>query len=120
MNRFDVHLISPSATGLLEALVQATETANRELVRLPGLDGTFWQCLLPAVRAEASGWRQWDSLRWHSYTVVGLAWWTDRIRRRHFRVYGGQSLHDEPDPLYVPPDDPRPPLARLYPDSIYR
>ena len=52
---------------------------------------------------------------------VSLAWWTDAVGRRHVRVEGESGReHRGASPPLPNNEDPRPPLAHVYPDRLFR
>ncbi len=84
------------------------------------------------------GWRQWNSSdAWGAEAPggtsrralgellplarVGLAWWTDHIGRRHYRVVGwrGRGNRAGQDNFLCPFGEPRPPLWLVYPDRTF-
>jgi WD40 repeat protein len=118
---FDCRMISPTRVALVDALTRAAE-----VVDLPGglldLDDDHWFRFVAEVRSLPEGRRQWKWV-WDRRTdarLVGVAWWTDSLRRRHFRVWAGHSSDGSFTRLLCPENDPRPPLWDLYPDRLFR
>jgi hypothetical protein len=72
---FDQRLVRPSVLQLVDCLEQASAEAG-----IP-CDRVAWQELLEGLRTEPEGFRQEGTSG-----AVSLAWWTDHLHRRHFRV----------------------------------
>ncbi len=126
MARYDRVLIDPDALALDLALRQAALSANdrrrQRLVPwpLPRSDALARDLAAPA------GSRQWNGgdgppRPGEGRSVVALAWWTDRARRKHHRVVGRHGPFSRPmlDNLLCPFGDPRPPLWFVYPDHVF-
>src|SRR5207302_2382916 len=54
-------------------------------------------------------------------SVVGLAWWTDHVGRKHFRVVGHRAKFNRPHLKNIldPAGQGWPPLALVYPDYLF-
>src|SRR4051812_21842995 len=90
----DAILVGPSKQQLTEALSQAVKAANARCRTAlvpwsPQESAAFW------LAAEPEGWRQWlggppgPRDRDHR-SALAVAWWTDRLGRRHVRVKGAR------------------------------
>jgi hypothetical protein len=72
---FDRRLVRPSVLQLVECLQEASAVAG------VSRDHEGWQAVVDGIRNEPEGFRQEGTL-----DVVTVAWWTDYLQRRHFRV----------------------------------
>jgi hypothetical protein len=118
MARYDIRLIAPTDTRLLDSLVEATARANQG-VDLLHFGRHHWEDFLAQARNIPIGHRQWsDTLRGDTARVA-VAWWTDHLHRRHFRILGGNSRDRSYRTLAAARTDPRPPLWHVYPDQVY-
>jgi hypothetical protein len=96
MAKVDIRLLDPSPTELATALGRATRSANGKLSRRRiDRDRAFWQRVARRTARAAEGLRQWlgsraEVLSGPSARVL-LAWWTDYLSRRHYRVLGWQE-----------------------------
>jgi hypothetical protein len=126
---FDTILVAPKTQALAGALGRATKAANLRcrsaLVRLNPGEG---EDLCRAVSITTEGFRQWlaaaDGPRRDDHrSAVAVAWWTDRLGRRHVRVKGARwsftyGSKEECNTLCPHPQS-RPPLWMIYPELIY-
>lgn len=119
MAHYDTLLLAPPYNRVVEALVEATAAANAG-VRLLRLDRPHWEEFVPAMRATPEGRRQWSDAAGGETGRVSVAWWTDHLHRRHFRVSGGNSTDPGYRPALSAKQDPRPPLWHLYPERLFR
>jgi hypothetical protein len=101
MPHFERRFVRPSRFQVVDALIQAAESAGAGLSEVAELR----ECLegfVPELRQQPEGFHRWDfrnSLR-GSKGVVTLGWWTDHLQRRHFRIWAGGSddeIGDESD-----------------------
>jgi WD40 repeat protein len=88
MTYFERRLVRPSVHDLVASLDEASRAANAGQA-LPELDHDHWERFVCDIRAQPEGVEQWhqDSRP----AGVGLAWWTDSLSRRHFRVWAGPA-----------------------------
>jgi WD40 repeat protein len=127
MARYDRVLIDPTRDELEQALATAVAAANEKRRQrtvewpLPHLSSA-----LNEAEGKAQGWRQWNGgegrLRGgDSRSIVVLAWWRDRIGRKHHRIVGRQGNFNRPmlDNLLCPFGEPRPALWFVYPDYVF-
>src|SRR4051794_2727412 len=126
MARYDRVLIDPRADELDAALQGAALAANEKRRQrpvpwpLPGRDSLAEGLDRPA------GYRQWNGGDGPGRTnegrsVVALAWWTDRMGRKHHRVVGRWGTFSRPslDRLLCPTGEERPPLFLVYPSHVF-
>jgi hypothetical protein len=122
MPAFDRLLLDPTPEALMAALGEAARTANARcrsgLVERP----------TPAAATAVLAGQPEGVVRWshnddpgQRSTVVGLAWWSDRLGHKHVRVVGrrrepGNQLWDN---VFDPLDDPRPGAWLVHPDRLY-
>jgi hypothetical protein len=93
MSAFDRRLLSPSRADLLGALREAADAANRRrrTGRLTLADAACACCADEALAAPEGSHRlggNWGPAFVEPASFVGVAWWTDRLGRRHVRVVG--------------------------------
>jgi hypothetical protein len=120
MARVDRLLIDPTAAQLREALRAACVAINRNQGRHARLGFPFAD--LAAVQKRIAGKREggheWSGDPTASSTpaVLGAAWWTDFLGRRHIRLNGSDHVghpYSTTPPLRAGPDLPA--LACVYP-----
>jgi hypothetical protein len=126
---FDTILVGPSQQSLTEALNRAVKAANSRcraaLVQWsPQESAAFWR----TVAAQPEGWRQWlggppgPRDRDHR-SALAVAWWTDRLGRRHVRVKGARwsFSYDQGalQNILCPYAEERPPVWMIYPNFVY-
>jgi WD40 repeat protein len=127
MAQYDRVLIDPSREELGRALEEAVRAANEErrqrLVSWPLPD---LEAALNEAAGLAQGWRQWNGGEGRgragdARSIVVLAWWSDRIGRKHHRLVGRQGRFNRPmlDNLLCPFGEPRPALWFVYPDYVF-
>jgi len=95
MPRFDKHLIRPTHLELVQALEEAARQANA-LCTVVEYERDGWEALVRELRHEPEGFRHWLR-QWGKKSpggVLTLAWWTDFMGRRHFRVSAGSSADE--------------------------
>ncbi len=117
MAHHERRLLDPPANLVADEMLQAVRAADlpkplaaQGLRHWQGLIGRLWQ--MPAGR------RVWsDDGRGH---FISLAWWTDAVGRRHIRIVGENKLRGEESPPLPANEDPRPPLAHVFPDRLFR
>jgi WD40 repeat protein len=118
MRPVDVILISPPASRLIDILTEATAAGNQGSNILP-LGRSHWEELVPLLRSEREGRKQWSDTARGERAFVSLTWWTDHIARRHWRIRGGR-VSDRGAPRLIPlRQDRRPPVWHVYPDRIF-
>src|SRR5262245_36586810 len=116
--RYNRLLVANTASPLVDALVEATAAANRE-VRLLSLERSHWEELLPEIRGTREGRRQWSDAQRGDTARVCLHWWTDPIGRRHYRIIAGNSRDGSYRQLSSIASDPRPPLWHVHPERVF-
>jgi hypothetical protein len=127
MTSYDRVLIQPARAELEQALGAAVTAAKGggrlRLLRWP-LDGC--PAFLDEVEGRPEGWRQWNGGEGRgrsgaSRAVVVLAWWTDAVGRKHYRVVGRRGNFTRPflSNLLCPSGKPRPPLWLVYPGYTF-
>jgi len=88
MAAFDRRLLDPSREELVDVMQAAARAANlRRRVGLLNLDAALGSRCADAVAAEPEGVHRLGGAP-HGVSMVGVAWWTDRLGRRHIRVVG--------------------------------
>lgn len=126
MARYDRVFIDPEPSDLDQSLQQAVAAANERRRQrrvewpLEGRDD------LQRALTQPHGYRQWNggdgpARPTEARAIVALAWWTDRVGRKHHRLVGRQGLFNRPmlDNLLCPFGDPRPPLWFVYPHHVF-
>jgi hypothetical protein len=130
MPAFDCFLLDPSPEALVAAMVEAVETANKRCRKgLLKPDETAFRRLAKDItarpegverrcRVAGKGTRQRSAAR---ATLLGVAWWTDPVGRRHVRVVGRRLLPFSEFHLnrFGPPDAETPPLVLIDPDHCF-
>src|SRR5262249_32984997 len=125
-------LIDPSPDTLVAALVAVTGQAqgSSSLVRR---GAKAWRQFLQETAGLPEGARRWVADPDHGayrpdhggHPVVNVAWWTDHVGRRHWRLEGWGPDPEEgglltPPAMECPANDPRPALWHVYPDATFR
>src|SRR5262245_6500242 len=86
-------LLDPAADTLLATLKKATKVANGRIrQRRIEKDDTSWKRFISRNRRKAEGKQEFRGHR--SYVpspLVKVAWWTDHIGRKHWRIVGKRS-----------------------------
>jgi hypothetical protein len=118
MASFDTRLVGPPPARLVACLVEAFGRANEGL-HLLRAEPDHWEEFVARLGGQAEGRRQWSDAQRGETARVSLAWWTDHVGRRHFRVVGGNSRDGSYRTLDATRTDPRPPLWHLYPDRLF-
>jgi WD40 repeat protein len=130
MRVYDCRLVRPTHARLVDALDEATRAAD-EGCPLLGLDREHWHAFVPLIRSSPEGMRCWPRTNWRLLAVALLrvAWWTDHLGRRHFRVWADRWLRrdwmssaldrDERFQALYAREERRPPLWHLYPERIF-
>jgi WD40 repeat protein len=95
MGSYERRFVRPSFHDLVAALDEATALAN-QADNLLALDHDHWAAFVADIRTEPEGVRQWaQEVKYDGPSaVVGLAWWTDALSRRHFRVWAGSAADE--------------------------
>jgi hypothetical protein len=122
MGYFERRFVRPTRVQMIDALEQAAREAN-ESRKVVASDRDHWDTFLTRIRDQAEGFRQW---RESEAGVAGIAWWTDHLRRRHFRVWAGSSrdgsfqrqLH--PESALRREEDALPPIWHIAPDRVFQ
>lgn len=118
MAHFDTILIAPAETDLIDTLLRATDSANRE-VRLLPLSRGHWQEFVLQMRRLREGRRQWSDVQRGETGRVVVSWWTDPVGRVHCRILGGNSRDGSYRRLTPVNSDPRPALWQVYPERVF-
>lgn len=129
MLRFDRVLIAPTRADLERVLDDAAKAANkgcrtRKLAWAPADTDS----LLIDVAGNREGFRQWNGagdrksrgFGQETRSAVAVAWWTDPLKRTHYRV-GANRIYcasSDVDHLFCPYRK-RPPLWMVYPENVY-
>lgn len=119
MARHDRILVSPTRGNLVEELLAAQGRANEEVGVLAPLDYFKWESLVRQMGERPEGRQQWSDTRHGDTARVAIAWWTDHLGRRHFRVVGGNSRDGSCRNLSSTRTDHRPPLWHVYPERLF-
>jgi hypothetical protein len=125
MANYDRVLVGPGKEELEGALAEVIAQANRNCRRQLGWPLEGWPAVAQEFDLRPEGWRQWQggemSLHPEPRAVVGLAWWTDFLGQRHFRVAGlrlrSTGVGSTTVPL-SPRGEALPPVALVYPDHV--
>jgi WD40 repeat protein len=99
MGPYERRFVRPTLLDVLSALEEATQAAY-QYTTPPKVNREEQEQFLGAIRTRAEGVQNWGR--------VGLAWWTDALARRHFRVWA-----DSCDP-----GEERPPVWHIAPDHV--
>jgi hypothetical protein len=130
MPAFDRVLIDPPADELVRALDEARASANKRCrVGLLTVAEDTFRRLATTFAKKAEGSAAWvagaTSPAEHDptqrATLVGAAWWTDALGRKHLRVVGRrlEPFNVLRSNLFGPPGDSDwPPLGLVYPDRV--
>jgi hypothetical protein len=130
MPAFERFFLDPSAEDLVVTMVEAVETANKRCRKgLLKADESVFRRLAREVlaapegverrcRAAGKGTAQHSRAR---ATLLGVAWWTDPVGRRHVRIVGRRLLPLSEFHLnrFGPPDVTTPPLALIDPEHCF-
>ena len=129
MPAFDRVLIDPSADDLVRALDEALQSANKRcrMGLLQVDEGAFRQLARPfASKPEGSA--AWvpgapsaaQLAPEQRATLVGAAWWTDALGRKHLRVVGRrlEPFNALRSNLFGPRAGGWPALGLVYPDRV--
>jgi hypothetical protein len=118
---FERRFVRPSHFQVVDALVQAAEAVGTDSSAVAEMRQR-WDSFVTDLHHQPEGFHRWDErdgLR-TSDGIVAIAWWTDHLRRRHFRIWG-DSL-DNGSHHYAPghdESDPGPPFWYLAPDQVF-
>jgi WD40 repeat protein len=127
---FERRFLQPAAAELVQALVEATQTANQRCrVGLLKLEEAECRRFVAGIESRPEGSERWlppDAAKGllagtARGTLVGIAWWTDRLGRRHARVVGRRVEPENPqfDNRFGPLEEMRPPLWLVYPERVF-
>jgi WD40 repeat protein len=132
MFRFDRVLIDPDRAELERALSEAAGAANKGCrVRKVTWSTAETEELLRAVAATPEGFRQWNgpgerkqrglTPGGETRSVIAVAWWSDRLRRPHYRIAADRVFCDADEVLVnlFTPYRQRPPLWLTHPENVY-
>jgi hypothetical protein len=122
MPAFDQVLVQPDAEAVVAAMLRAVVTANkRARVNRLAPDEPEYRRFAAEALGSTDGDRHWlpDPPDLWRGTVLRVAWWTDPLGRRHFRVAGRRY---EPTNFYLEHPlgaaQPRPALLHVYPERV--
>jgi sugar lactone lactonase YvrE len=116
---FDQTLIAPTADELVKALARAQKTANSGLPdrHLEKADEEWEKAARKVGGRRAEGRLHWNAARGRTpFAHVMLAWWTDRLGRRHVRVLG--CPHPAQGPLCQLDHPEKAPIWAIYPTRL--
>jgi hypothetical protein len=128
MPPYDTLFLQPERDDLIETLVEATATANRRcrVGKLELNEKVFAACA-DTIAAQPEGVTQWiegvpraeECTPTVRATLVGAAWWTDPVGRRHVRIVGRrlEQFNEYHQNRFGPLGQPRPALALVHPDA---
>jgi WD40 repeat protein len=127
---FERRFLQPAAAELVQALVEATQTANQRCrVGLLNVEEAEYRRFVAGTESRPEGAERWlppDAAKamlagTARGTLVGIAWWTDRLGRRHARVVGRRVEPENPhfDNRFGPLEEMRPPLWLVYPERVF-
>jgi WD40 repeat protein len=129
MPSFDCAFVDPAEDQLVRTMVEAVQTANKRC-RVGKLmpDEAAYRRFVRQEIGTTEGVRQWTGqitstdqpLSGDRATLLGVAWWTDPLGRKHVRVAGrrqeGFSQHARN--LFAPYEASRPPLWLVHPERL--
>ena len=120
MGYFERRFVRPTYLQVVDALEEAAREAN-EAQKVVDQDREQWNAFVSEIRTEAEGVRQWyrNCPPNQGAGLVGIAWWTDHLGRRHFRVWAGSSADGSFRRLFDPEPDSRPPFWHMAPDRVF-
>jgi WD40 repeat protein len=121
MPHFERRFVRPSHFQVVDALMQAVQSVHAEPASVEE-ERARWDYFVTELREQPEGQHQWDDSDSPGITrgIVAIAWWTDHLRRRHFRIWAGSS-DDGSDQLLRRNDSaPRPPMWHLSPEQVFR
>jgi hypothetical protein len=118
MGYFERRLVRPTLAHVVETLEQATREAN-EVLPVVEHDREQWDAFVRDIRSEPEGCREWDLCATTWAGGLGIAWWTDHLGRRHFRIYAGSSADGSFAYLFPTKPHPRPPLWHIAPEQVF-
>jgi hypothetical protein len=129
MPAFERRFLNPGADEVADALVEAVEAANyRCRVGKLEPDPAAYRRFVQNMARKREGVGRWvagleraeDATPFVRATLLGLAWWTDYLDRKHVRVVGrrleqGNEFHQN---RFGPLGEARPPLWLVHPDRV--
>jgi hypothetical protein len=120
MAPFERRFVRPSHFQVVDALMQAAESAGTDLSVVEE-SREFLDSFVTELHDQQEGYHQWKEtdLPGNCPGIVAIAWWTDHLHRRHFRIWAGSSEDENHDSLLLDESDPRPPLWHLAPDQVF-
>jgi hypothetical protein len=125
MPAFDRTFLDADLDQVIETLAEAEQAANkRARIGKLELGRDEYARFVRSSFGHPKGSRRWvagtelpalaDATR--RATLVGVAWWTDHVGRKHARVIAGRLADDLSEmPTFGPLDADRPPLWKVYP-----
>jgi hypothetical protein len=117
-------LIQPSEEELEQVLGEVVAEVNdRSRKRRLSWPLPDYDAFTSELARSLEGWRQWNGSgkSGEVRSVLGVAWWTDHIGRRHLRLVGRRDAfrRDRLAHLLCPNVGPRPGLCLVYPESAF-
>jgi hypothetical protein len=129
MPPFDCSFIQPAEDPLARTMVEAVQTANKRCrVGKLTLDEAAYRRFVSQEMGAAEGVRQWMAETALSglnssmdrATLLGVAWWTDLLGRKHVRVVGRrvEGWAEHARNLFAPHGALRRPLWLVHPERL--
>jgi hypothetical protein len=127
MSTYERRLIGPAPDELGRALLEAAAAADRGCrTCLAGWTPASVPGLLAPLHESPEGWRQWFAgprpyRTNQARSAVVVAWWTDSVGRRHYRVASrrGAFSREYLDDHLTFLGRPAPPLALIHPEHTF-
>ncbi len=113
MPHFERRFVRPSRFQVVDALMEAALSVHVEPAAVED-EREHWDNFVNELRDQPEGFHQWEG-----EGIVALAWWTDHLRRRHFRIWAGSSDDIGHYCLRHNKNDPRPAVWHLAPDQVF-
>jgi hypothetical protein len=119
MGFFERRFVRPTHLHVVDVLEQATEEAN-EAGQAVDQDREQWDAFVSDIREVPEGCHEWlhQGLPHAGTGGVGLAWWTDFLKRRHFRIWAGSSADGSFARLFGA-ERKRPPMWHIAPENVF-
>jgi hypothetical protein len=132
MPPFDSCFVDPTEDRLARTMVEAVQTANKRC-RVGKLtpDAAAYRKFVQQDMGTAEGVRQWtapaaapapgQNFPSDRATLLGVAWWTDPLGRKHVRVAGRRHeglFSEHARNLFAPYGGSRPPLWLVHPERL--
>jgi hypothetical protein len=113
MPHFERRFVRPSRFQVVDALMQAAQGVRAGPAGAED-ERERWDNFVNELRDQPEGFQQWEG-----DGIVALAWWTDHLRRRHFRIWAGSADDIGHYCLRHDKNDPRPAVWHLAPDQVF-